>query len=265
MGRSGNEAWEAWLAQADCRMDQNTAGSDPDEHPVGRFPTTHWSYVIQAGDSSAPGTRDALAALCHAYWYPLYTFIRGRGHGSDEALDLVQDYFARLLEGRVFKAADPARGRFRTFLLTDCEHFLAKQHIRAGALKRGGDQVIVSIDAVEAEGRFGREPAHDLTAERLFERTWAHTLLDRVLGVLRDEYTKACRGDLFDRLSDGPGAVPYAAIAAELGTTEGAVGVAVHRLRKRYGVLLQEEIAATVDDPAEVADEIRALLSALGP
>jgi RNA polymerase sigma-70 factor (ECF subfamily) len=181
----------------------------------------------------------------------------------------VQDYFARLLEGRVLKAADPALGRFRTFLLTDCEHFLAKQHIRAGALKRGGGRVIVSIDAAEAEGRFGREPAHDLTAERLFERTWALTLLDRVLGLLRDEYRQDGRGDVFDRLklvlSDGPGAIRYAAIASEIGTTEGAVGMAVHRLRKRYGTLLHEEIAATVGDPAEVDDEVRALLAALAP
>jgi RNA polymerase sigma-70 factor (ECF subfamily) len=210
-----------------------------------------------------------LAALCQAYWYPLYTFIRRRGHGSDEALDLVQDYFARLLEGRVLKAADPALGRFRTFLLTDCEHFLAKQHIRAGALKRGGGSTIVSIDAAEAEGRFGREPAHDLTAERLFERTWALTLLDRVLGLLRDEYRQDGRVDVFDRLklvlSDGPGAIRYATIASEIGTTEGAVGMAVYRLRKRYGTLLHEEIAATVGDPAEVDDEVRALLAALGP
>jgi RNA polymerase sigma-70 factor (ECF subfamily) len=225
--------------------------------------------VIQAGDSSAPGARDALAALCQAYWYPLYTFIRRRGHGSDDALDLVQDYFARLLEGKVLKAADPARGRFRTFLLTDCAHFLTKQQIRAAAMKRGGGRVIVSIDAEEAEGRFSREPAHDLTAERLFERTWALTLLDRVLGALREEYSGAKRGDVFDRLkvvlSDGPGAISYAAIAAELGTTEGAVGVAVHRLRKRYGTLLHEAIAETVGDPAEVEDEVRALMAALGP
>jgi RNA polymerase sigma-70 factor (ECF subfamily) len=250
-------------------MDRKTTGTDPDEHPAGRFPTTHWSRIIQAGDSSAPGTRDALAALCQGYWYPLYTFIRSRGHGADEALDLVQEYFARLLEGRVLKAADPTRGRFRTFLLTDCSHFLAKQHVRGEARKRGGDRVIVSIDAAEAEGRFGREPAHDLTAERLFEKTWALTLLDRVLGVLREEYRQARRGDVFDRLkavlSDGPGAISYAAIAAELGTTEGAVGVAVHRLRKRYGALLHDEIAATVGDPAEVEDEVRALLAALGP
>jgi len=250
-------------------MDQETTGSDPNQHPAGRFPTTHWSCIIKAGDPSAPGTRDAVAALCQSYWYPLYTFIRRRGHDPDEALDLVQEYFARLLEGRVFKAADPARGRFRTFLLTDCEHFLAKQHIRAEALKRGGDHVIVSIDAVEAEGRFGREPAHDLTAERLFERTWALTLLDRVLGLLRDEYRQAGRGDLFDLLkvvlSDGPGAIRYATIASEMGTTEGAVGVAVHRLRKRYGTLLHEEIAATVGDPSEVEDEVRALLTAVGP
>ena len=250
-------------------MDQQTTGSDSHQHRAGRFPTTHWSSVIQAGDSSALGTREALAALCQAYWYPLYSFIRRRGHGSDEALDLVQEYFARLLEGSVLKAADPARGRFRTFLLTDCEHFLAKQNRRAKALKRGGDRVIASIDAVEAEGRFGREPAHDLTAERHFERTWALTLLDRVLGVLRDEYNQAARGDVFDRLkvvlSDGHAAISYAAIASEMGTTEGAVAVAVHRLRKRYGTLLHEEIAATVADPAEIEDEVRALLAALGP
>jgi RNA polymerase sigma-70 factor (ECF subfamily) len=167
----------------------------------------------------------------------------------------------------VLKGADPVRGRFRTFLLTDCEHFLANHLRRAGALKRGGGSVIVSIDAVDAEGRFGREPAHDLTPERLFERSWAMTLLNRVLGVLRDEYIQGCRGDLFDRLkfvlAEGPGVISYAALASELGTTEGAVGVAVHRLRKRYGALLHDEIAATVADPAEVEDEVRSLLAAL--
>ena len=244
-------------------------GSDATGPRAGRFPTTHWSRVVTAGDPAEPGSRQALAALCAAYWYPLYAFIRRKGYDADAALDLVQAYFARLLEGRVLAAADPAKGRFRTFLMADCTLFLSNRRARAEAQKRGGGRVVVSIDAADAEGRFGREPAHDLTPERLFERAWALTLLDGVLDRLSAEYHRGGRGAVFDRLkvvlTDGPGAVPYAAVAADLGMTEGAVQVAAHRLRRRYGALLRQQIAATVGDPAEVEDEIRALFSAVGP
>jgi RNA polymerase sigma-70 factor (ECF subfamily) len=242
-----------------------------DEAPLpngGRFPTTHWSQIAEAVDLGAPGTRDALASLCQSYWYPLYLFIRRKGHPADEASDLVQEYFARLLSGRVLHGADRAKGRFRTFLIADCGHFLSHQHARAQAQKRGGDRQIVSFDAGEADGRYLREPGHDLTPERLYERAWALTLLESVLARLREEYERDGRNDVFHQLKGvltvGPDTVPYSEIARRLGVTEGAVQVAVHRLRRRYGALLRDEIAATVVQPDEVEDEIRELFAALG-
>jgi RNA polymerase sigma-70 factor (ECF subfamily) len=233
------------------------------------FPTTHWSRVVAVGDQSTPEARAALAGLCADYWYPLYALVRRKGCGPDEAADVVQEYFIRLLESKLLRTADPRKGRFRSFLMADCSYFLAHRRARASARRRGGGRVIVPIDSHEAEGRFGREPAHELTAERLFERAWALTLLQGVLDRLRAEYHRDGRGPTFDALkvvlSEGPGAVPYAEIAKRLGTTEGAVQAAVHRLRRRYGSLVREQIAATVADPADVEDEIRELFQALGP
>ena len=153
-----------------------------------RFPSTCWSRVVAAADPGHPEARAALAELCAAYWFPVYALVRRKGHDPDAALDLTQDYFARLLEKPVLAAADRRKGRFRAFLLTDCVHFLANAHDRAGALKRGGGRTFVPIDAGAAEGRYGAEPAHDLTPERLFERTWALTLLAAVFEALRREY-----------------------------------------------------------------------------
>jgi RNA polymerase sigma factor (sigma-70 family) len=230
-----------------------------------QFPTTHWSRVIAAGDRAAPEARAALAELCEAYWYPIYALIRRRGHAPDEACDLAQDYFARLLEKAVIAAADQSKGRFRAFLRTDCQHFLIdhhrKQRVRARVLKP------LSIDAGDAENRYRFEPADESTPDRLFDRAWATTLLDRVLDLLAREYAQKGRSDVFDRLkvvlSQGKGAVPPAALAAQLGTTEGAVHTAVHRLKKRYRAILQQEIAATLDDPSEVDEEIRWLFEAI--
>jgi RNA polymerase sigma factor (sigma-70 family) len=242
------------------------------DHPGGslprRFPSTHWSRIAQARDLAAPGARDALATLCQAYWYPLYLFIRRRGCQADEAMDLVQEYFLRLLDGPVLEAADRCKGRFRTFLIADCKYFLSHARAHARALKRGGDRRIVSIDGGEADRRYRHEPGHEFTPEHLFRRAWAVTLLDVVLARLRGEYEDSGRGEMFHRLKDGLSAgtesVPYARIAADLGMSEGAIQVAVHRLRKRYGRLLREEIAATVAEPADIEDEIRDLFDALG-
>jgi RNA polymerase sigma-70 factor (ECF subfamily) len=240
------------------------------ENPAaGGFPTTHWSQVLAARDPDAASAREALSDLCQSYWFPLYAYIRRRGHDPDRARELTQDLFVRLLEKDVLAAADPTRGRFRAFLRTVCADFLANRRDWEGARKRGGDRALIPIDVAEAEGRYTGEPAHEWTAERLFDRSWALILLGRVLDGLRHEYDRAGRAATFAELSpvltEGPGAVPYATLAARLGTTEGAVRVAVHRLRRRYGALLRAEILATVDDPAEVDDEIRALFSALGP
>jgi RNA polymerase sigma-70 factor (ECF subfamily) len=230
-----------------------------------QFPTTHWSRIIAAGDRAAPEARSALAELCQAYWYPIYALIRRRGHPPDEASDLTQDYFTRLLEKPVIAAADRSKGRFRTFLRTDCQHFLLdyhrRQRVRAVVLKT------VSIDAEDAEDRYRFEPVDHMTPERLFDRTWALTLLDRVLGLLALEYAATDRADVFDRLkivlSQGKGAAPAAELAAQLGTTEGAIHTAVHRLRKRYREVLKDEIAATLDDPSEVDEEIQWLFEAI--
>ena len=202
-----------------------------------RFPTTHWSRVVRAGDPSTRAAREALAELCASYWYPVYAFIRRQGHEPDQAQDLTQAFFVHLLEKGTLAAADPSRGQFRSFVRTACAHFLADERDRARARKRGGDQIVLSIDARDAEGRYLRKPAHNLTPERLFERTWVQTVLEHVCERLGQEYEKAGQAALFEQLKGvltaGPYSVTYATIAARLGMTAGAVQVAVHRLRMR--------------------------------
>jgi DNA-directed RNA polymerase specialized sigma24 family protein len=177
------------------------AATVPDPPRGWRFPTTQWTCVVEAGGGDEERAREALARLCNGYWYPLYAFVRRRGHDADEAMDLVQGYFARLLEKGVLAAADPARGRFRSFLMTDCQHYLTHHRRHESAQKRGGGIRPVSIDSRDAEGRFLREPADDdLTPERLFERAWAMTLLERVVAQLREEFEAAGRAAAFDRL-----------------------------------------------------------------
>jgi DNA-directed RNA polymerase specialized sigma24 family protein len=229
------------------------------------FPTTHWSRVLAAGDRAAPEARDALAELCAAYWFPVYAFIRRKGNDPESSLDLTQGYFARLLEGRTLAAADPGKGRFRALLRADVAFFLSDARDRAAALKRGGGIRFVPLDA---EGRYAAEPAHGLTPERLFDRAWALDLLFAVVDRLREEYAAAGKLATFEALKgvlDGdPHAAPYTELACRLGTTEGAIQVASHRLRRRYRELIRGAIAATVADPSEVEDEIRALFAALG-
>jgi DNA-directed RNA polymerase specialized sigma24 family protein len=236
--------------------------------PAG-FPTTHWSRVVAAGDVAEKGAGEALAELCSAYWFPLYAYIRRRGNGPEQALDLTQEYFARLLERGTVASADPARGRFRSFLLADCRHFLAHQRERDGAAGRGGRLAVLSIDARDAEGQYQLEPAHEQTPERLFERDFALALLEGVVAVIRREYEAFGRAASFKVLKvvleAGSSQFSQADLAALLGTTEAAAQVAVHRLRKRYREALRAAIAATVADEAEVDDEIRALFTALGP
>jgi RNA polymerase sigma-70 factor (ECF subfamily) len=232
------------------------------------FATTRWSLIVAARGGDSPPARQALAELCRVYWYPLYAYIRRRGHGHDAAQDLTQDFFARLLEKNDLAAVDPARGRFRSFLLAACQHFLANRHDHDHALKRGGGRVILPIDFGDAERRYGNEPAHEQTPERLFERRWALALLDQVLNRLRGEYEAGGKGEVFARLKGhltGGATASHAEAASALGISEGAFKVAVHRLRKRYRDLLREEIAQTLDDPAQTGDEIRALFVALGP
>jgi RNA polymerase sigma factor (sigma-70 family) len=237
-------------------------------HP-GRFPTTCWSRVAHAADPGDPGAREALETLCRDYWYPLYAFARRSGLGPDDAADIVQGTFAALLGRSGLAAADPTRGRFRTYLLAACRHHLADERFRAAARKRGGDRALVPIDAAGAEGHYAAERAERLTPERLYERAWATSLLERALGRLRGEYEGSGKGALFAHLeptlAGGPGAEPHAVTAEALGMTEGAVQVAAHRLRRRFRALVREEIAATVDDAAGVEDEVRMLFAALAP
>jgi RNA polymerase sigma-70 factor (ECF subfamily) len=241
----------------------------PSDASPGRFATTHWSLIVAAREGEAAQAQEALAALCQAYWYPLYGYIRHQGHPADRAQDLTQEFFARLLEKDFLGTVDPEKGKFRSFLLAACKHFLANEHDRERARKRGGDRHGLSLDFRDADGRYAHEPAHSETPDRLFERRWALALLDQVLARLRGEYETAGKGRLFEclkgRLTGGTGGAPHARAAAELGLSEGAIKVAVHRLRKRYRELVREEIAHTVEDPGQVEDEIRALFAALGP
>lgn len=239
-----------------------------DGHPPGRFPTTHWSRVVSAGAPAAPQARESLAELCGAYWYPLYAYIRRRGYDPEQAKDLTQDFFARALEKGLLAEADPVRGRFRSFLCTVCGHFLANRRDWEHAQKRGGGHVPLPIDAVGAEGRYSSELADELTPERIFDRSWALTLLGRVLDRLGREYDEAGKGATFEALREflagATEPASYAAAASRLGTSAGAARVAAHRLRRRYGELLRQEIAATLAAPDQVDEEIRDLFAALG-
>ncbi len=233
--------------------------------PSQSFPTTLWTVVLQAGRDELAQVRAALAQLCQAYWYPLYSFVRRRGYSPHDAEDLTQAFFAQLLENRGLERVDPERGRFRTFLLASLKNFLANEWDKAQARKRGGGQSIVSLNAESAERRYQLEPSHDLTPDRHFERQWAMTLLEQVLDALREEYHAGGKGDLFDELKSVIAGQPaaYADMAARLRCREGAIKVAVHRLRHRYRALMRARIAATVGE-GDVEDELRHLSAVLG-
>jgi RNA polymerase sigma-70 factor (ECF subfamily) len=227
------------------------------------FRTTHWSMVLRAGESGARA-REALSKLCAAYWYPLYAYVRRQGHPAPDAQDLTQEFFARLLARGDIGGVDPGRGRFRTWLLAALQHFLINEWHRARTQKRGGGAPPVSLDD-DAEAHYGREPADPLTAEKLFDRRWALTLLDRVLARLGSEMAGMGKAAQFEALKfclSGEKHA-YGEIALSLGMTEGAVKVAVHRLRERYRALIRAEIAETVADPSEVDAELRDLFAAL--
>lgn len=232
-----------------------------------RFPTTQWSRVAAAIDPVDPEARAALEDLCRDYWFPLYAFVRSRGESPHDAEDIVQGFLADLLRRGDLASLDPSKGRFRSFLRAACEHYLANQREHDRAAMRGGGLKIVSIDRLEAESRYGREPMHEVTPERLFERQWALTLLARVIERLEAELVHGGKAELFARLRpalQGDGlAPPYPLIAAELGLSDGAVRVAAHRLRVRYREILREEVGRTTSDQADVEEEIADLLAAL--
>ena len=223
--------------------------------------------MLTAGRSDTTRARDALAKLCQTYWYPLYAYVRRRGHSPEDAQDLTQEFFARLLEKNWVGDADQTKGRFRSFLLSALNHFLSDEWDKARAQKRGGGVPPVPLQFDTAETRYGVEPADNVTPERSFELRWALTLLEEVLNRLRGEYEQEGKAALFTALN--PCLVgertsqPYAELAKKLGTTEGAVKAAVHRLRQRYRALLRDEIAQTVAGPDEVDEELRHLFAVL--
>ncbi|MCZ6792888.1 MAG: sigma-70 family RNA polymerase sigma factor [Planctomycetota bacterium] len=223
--------------------------------------------VLAAGRTSSPGSRQALTTLCETYWYPAYAYVRKRGSRREEAQDLTQEFFVRLLEKDVLRSADPERGRFRSFLLGSLKNFLTNEWRDARAKKRGGSRVHLSLDFESAEDQYSLEPTHELTPERIYERRWALTLLEQSLSKLRQDFTRSGKSDLFDRLKvflGGEGQkVSYRDVAEKFAMTEGAVKVSVHRLRRRCRELLREEIAQTVAGPEEVDEELRFLFSAL--
>jgi len=231
----------------------------------GLFLTTRWSVVLAAqGATSSAG--DALASLCQVYWYPLYAFVRRQGHSAHDAQDLTQEFFARLLEKEWLAGVAQERGRFRSWLLASMKHFLAKEWTRSQTIKRGGRTKIVSFDEATAEMLYSQEPADLATPEKLYDRRWALTLLDRARQRLREECTFAGKLAHFIALEGtltGENA-PYSEIAVRLGTTEGAVKVAIHRFRARFRELLRAELAETVEGEGEIDAELRELLAVLG-
>jgi DNA-directed RNA polymerase specialized sigma24 family protein len=238
-----------------------------EKQPPARFPTTRWSRIARAGGPPDNDARAALDELCRDYWFPLYAFARRRGLSPEVAEDIVQGFLTDMIERGDIGGADRSKGRFRSYLRAACEHYLANDRDHQNAAKRGGGRTIMSIDRLDAESRYGREPAHEMTAERLFERQWALTLLDRVLKRLEAESTESGKSSLFNHLRpalQGDQLVTsYRIIAVELGMTEGAVRVAAHRLRARYRQLLREEVGRTTDDLSGIDEEIASLLAAV--
>ncbi len=234
-------------------------------HDAGRFEATRWSIVVAAGAADSQRAHRALEHLCTAYWYPLYAFVRRQGHSPHDAQDLTQEFFARLLARNFLGDADPAKGRFRSFLLGALKHFLPGEWDRARAQKRGGGQQPISLDAESAETRYQLEPADESSAEKIYERRWALALLDQMLKRLRGDFTRDGKENVFDELKSAltGGKVPCAEIAARLNVKEGAVRTAIHRLRQRYRDIVRAEIAETVASPAEVDAEMQHLFAAL--
>jgi RNA polymerase sigma-70 factor (ECF subfamily) len=233
----------------------------------GVFATTHWSVVLAAGDPSSPAARSALETLCRTYWYPLYAYVRRQGHGPEDAQDLTQEFFARLLAADYLARVDRHKGKFRSFLLVGLNYMLADEHDKVSRLKRGGGQPVLSLDAQSAEARYQLEPVDQDNPERAFERRWAMALIEQVLTRLEQEYAQASKTVVFAALKDfltgAKESQDYPAAARQLQMTEGAVRVAVHRLRQRFGKLFREEVTVTVADPKELEDEMRHLLAVL--
>ena len=234
-----------------------------------RFATTHWSVVLAAGKSSSAQQKQALETLCQSYWFPLYAFLRRRGYNTHQAEDYTQGFFADILEKHDLRAADPERGRFRSFLLATLKHFLSDERDRVQAQKRGGGRRLLSLDFQEAESQYHLEPADRLSPERLFEKSWALTVLEKTMVSLRADSTRKGKEDVFDHLkvylTTEKDEIPYRDMAEKLKMSEGSVRIAVHRLRRQYRKLLRDEIAQTVATEDQIDEEIEQLFAALAP
>jgi len=234
---------------------------------TGSFHTTHWTVVMAARDKDAAIAREALASLCSTYWYPLYAFIRRNGTPPHQAEDLTQEFFFRLLERQSLDKVQPSAGKFRSFLLACLKNFLTNEWERSRVQRRGGGRPLIPLDGVDASARYALEPVDHRTPEALFERQWAFAMLERTLAELRREYAAAEKSELFEALQGFlpgvPGNASRAELAVQRGMTVGALDVAIHRLRQRFGALLREQVARTVSNAAEVDEELRYLISLL--
>jgi RNA polymerase sigma-70 factor (ECF subfamily) len=245
-------------------MSEDPSRREIKEETARAFRTTHWSEVLAAGEEGSEQAAAALARLCQTYWFPVYAFIRKRGHSPEQAQDFTQDFFAGFLQKNYVARAARERGRFRVFLMSSVENFLHNQHDRAQAQKRGGGQALLSLNYQDAEQRYQIEPLEESDPATIFEQQWAATLLETILNRLREEFSAEGRAGVFDDLQghlwgDGD-SIPYALLAQKSGLTEGNLKTIAHRLRQRYRALLREEIAQTVAKPGEVDDEIRHLM-----
>ena len=243
--------------------------TDPRDNPAhvpSDFRSTHWSVVIDAAHADSSHRQVALSTLCQTYWYPLYSFVRRQGRNPHEAEDLTQDFFARLIEKNGLASVRPENGRFRSFLLASLKNLLANDWDRNHTAKRGRQYAIVSWEDQSAEDRYQREPSHDATPEKVFEQSWALTVIDTVLHQLRSEYSEASKAPIFEAMHsylEGDGANSYAEIAEKLNMTEGAVKMAVLRLRENFRNRLRSEIAQTVANAGEIDEELRHLFACL--
>jgi len=235
---------------------------------VAGFHTTHWTLVLAAREKDGAAAQEALAGLCRTYWYPIYAFIRRQGMKPHEAEDLTQEFFHRFLERNSIQRVQPTAGKFRSFLLACLKNFLANARERAHAQRRGGGRPLIWLDGNEADTRYAREAADYRTPEAEFERRWAFAVLERTMTLLRREYSRGERRYLFEALQGhlpgGGEGISRAELAASRGVSVGAIDVAIHRLRQRFGAVLREQVAQTVSSAAEVEEEIRHLISVIG-
>jgi RNA polymerase sigma factor (sigma-70 family) len=268
MLRNDNNPCDYWLIFRNTCVEtiEMSKATTSQDHPR-MFPETQWTVVLAAGGTPSPESAAALERLCSSYWYPLYAYVRRRGHSPPDAQDFTQEFFARLLEHNWVAPADRHKGRFRSFLLIAMKRFLAKEWDKVKTLKRGGQVRFVPFQLDTAETRYTREPADTCTPEQVFEKQWALALLESVLNRLREDYVRDGKNTLFHTLEPcligNRETQPYAVLAAEVGMTEGAVKMAVCRLRERYRERLKEEIGHTVASPAEVDEELRHLFRVL--